>query len=180
MKKKINRYLVLTVFATLVATLIIAVAIFRNMYKKQVLSEMRTYAALINSLTTSVAELSEQYTEDVSGLRVTLIDADGTVVYDSDVDGTLENHANRKEVQEAESFGEGWTTRYSDSLNSEQYYYAILREDGSILRISKEEASTWGIFTNTLRGIFGVAVIMFLVCMFLARYITAGKEILAF
>ncbi|MCD8103921.1 MAG: ATP-binding protein [Lachnospiraceae bacterium] len=174
MKKKINRYLVLTVFATLVATLIIAVAIFRNMYKKQVLSEMRTYAALINSLTTSVAELSEQYTEDVSGLRVTLIDADGTVVYDSDVDGTLENHANRKEVQEAESFGEGWTTRYSDSLNSEQYYYAILREDGSILRISKEEASIWGIFTNTLRGIFGVAVIMFLVCMFLARYITAG------
>ncbi|MCC8045833.1 MAG: two-component sensor histidine kinase [Clostridiales bacterium] len=174
MKKKINRYLVLTVFAAIVATLIIAVAIFRNMYKNQVLSEMRTYAALINSLTTSTEELTSQYTEDVAGLRVTLIDEDGSVLYDSDVDGALENHADRKEVQEAKSDGEGWTTRYSDSLDSELYYYAVKRDDGSILRISKEEASIWGIFTGTLTGIFIVAAVMFLACMFLARTITAS------
>ncbi|MCD7956939.1 MAG: ATP-binding protein [Lachnospiraceae bacterium] len=174
MKKKINRYLVLTVFAALVATLIIAVAIFRNMYKNQVLSEMRTCAALINSLTTSEEELAAQYTEDVAGLRITLIDEDGSVLYDSDVDGTLENHADREEVQEAEAEGEGWTTRYSDSLDSELYYYAVKRDDGLILRISKEEASIWGIFTGTLTGIFIVAVVMFLACMFLARTITAS------
>ncbi|MCD7746289.1 MAG: ATP-binding protein [Lachnospiraceae bacterium] len=174
MKKKINICLILTVFVTLVATLFIAVAIFRNMYKKQVLSEMSTYAALINSLTVSVEELEEQYTEDVAGLRITLIDADGTVAYDSDVSGSLENHADREEVQEAEADGEGWTTRYSDSMNSELYYYAVKLDDGSILRISREEASIWGIFTNTLKGIFGVGVMMLLVCMLLSRYITAG------
>ncbi len=174
MKKKINTWMVLTVFVTLVATLFIAVAIFRNMYKEQVLSEMRTCAALISSLSTSPEELSEQYTEDVAGLRVTLIDEDGTVVYDSDVSGTLENHADREEVQEAEADGEGWTTRYSDSLDSELYYYAVKLDDGSILRISKEEASIWGIFTGTLKGIIGVGVIMLLVCMLLSRRITAG------
>ncbi|MCC8050032.1 MAG: two-component sensor histidine kinase [Clostridiales bacterium] len=174
MKKKINTWMVLTVFVTLVATLFIAVAIFRNMYKEQVLSEMRTCAALISSLSTSPEELSEQYTEDVAGLRVTLIDEDGTVVYDSDVSGTLENHADREEVQEAEADGEGWTTRYSDSLDSELYYYAVKLDDGSILRISKEEASIWGIFTGTLKGIIGVGVIMLLVCMLLSRRITAS------
>ncbi len=174
MKKKINTWMVLTVFVTLVATLLIAVAIFRNMYKEQVLSEMRTCAALISSLSTSPEELSEQYTEDVAGLRVTLINEDGTVVYDSDVSGTLENHANREEVQEAEADGEGWTTRYSDSLDSELYYYAVRLDDGSILRISKEEASIWGIFTGTLKGIIGVGVIMLLVCMLLSRRITAS------
>ncbi|MCD7716527.1 MAG: ATP-binding protein [Lachnospiraceae bacterium] len=174
MKKKINSWMILTVFVTLVATLIIAVAIFRNMYKEQVLSEMRTCAALISSLSASPEELSEQYTEDVAGLRVTLIDEDGTVVYDSDVSGTLENHADREEVQEAEAEGEGWTTRYSDSLNSELYYYAVKLDNGLILRISKEEASIWGIFTGTLKGIVGVGVIMFLVCMLLSRRITAS------
>ncbi|MCC8137769.1 MAG: two-component sensor histidine kinase [Clostridiales bacterium] len=174
MKKKINTWMALTVFVTLVATLLIAVAIFRNMYKEQVLSEMRTCAALISSLSTSSEKLSEQYTEDVAGLRVTLIDEDGTVVYDSDVSGTLENHADREEVQEAEADGEGWTTRYSDSLDSELYYYAVKLDDGSILRISKEEASIWGIFTGTLKGIILVGVIMLLVCMILSRQITAG------
>ncbi|MCC8103114.1 MAG: two-component sensor histidine kinase [Clostridiales bacterium] len=174
MKKKINIFLISTVFVTLVATLLIAVAIFRNMYKEQVLSEMRTYAALISSLSTSAAELEEQYTEDVAGLRVTLIDETGEVVYDSDVSGTLENHADREEVKEAEAEGEGWTIRYSDSLDSEMYYYAVELEDGSILRISREEASIWGIFTNTLKGIFGVGLIMLLVCLILSRQITAG------
>ncbi|MCD7817476.1 MAG: hypothetical protein LUH07_00255, partial [Lachnospiraceae bacterium] len=63
MKKKINTCLILTVFATLVATLFIAVAIFRNMYKEQVLSEMRTCAALISSLSSTAEDLEEQYTE---------------------------------------------------------------------------------------------------------------------
>ncbi|MCD8396523.1 MAG: ATP-binding protein [Lachnospiraceae bacterium] len=174
MKKKINICLISTVFVTLVATLLIAVAIFRNMYKEQVLSEMRTYAALIGSLSTSAEELETQYTEDVAGLRVTLINEDGDVVYDSDVSGTLENHADREEVQEAEAEGEGWTIRYSDSLDSEMYYYAVKLSDGSILRISREEASIWGIFTSTLKGIFGVGVIMLLVCMVLSRRITEG------
>ncbi|MCD7834376.1 MAG: ATP-binding protein [Lachnospiraceae bacterium] len=174
MKKKINICLISTVFVTLVATLLIAVAIFRNMYKEQVLSEMRTYAALIGSLSDSAGELEAQYTEDVAGLRITLIDEGGDVVYDSDVSGTMENHADREEVKEAEEDGEGWTIRYSDSLDSEMYYYAVQLEDGSILRISREEASIWGIFTNTLKGIFGVGLIMLLVCMILSRRITAG------
>ncbi|MCD7737194.1 MAG: ATP-binding protein [Lachnospiraceae bacterium] len=174
MKRKINRCLFVTVLATLVATLIIAVAIFRNMYKEQVLSEMRTCAALLSSLSSDAEGLKEQYTEDVAGLRVTLIDEDGTVVYDSDLDGALENHSDREEVQEAMSDGEGWSTRYSDTLGSEMYYYAVRLEDNSILRISKEEASVWSIFTNTLPGIAAVGVIMFLVCMFLSRSITTG------
>ncbi|MCD7814151.1 MAG: hypothetical protein LUH20_08935 [Lachnospiraceae bacterium] len=119
MKKKINICLISTVFVTLVATLLIAVAIFRNMYKEQVLSEMRIYAALIGSLSDSAGELEAQYTEDVAGLRITLIDEGGDVVYDSDVSGTMENHADREEVKEAEAEGKAgrfailtlWTVR---------------------------------------------------------------------
>ncbi|MFR8547376.1 MAG: hypothetical protein ACLVEV_01950 [Lachnospiraceae bacterium] len=60
MKKKINRYLILTVFLTLVATLIMAVAIFHHMYREQIVEDMKTYAQLISGMVTSGEELERQ------------------------------------------------------------------------------------------------------------------------
>ena len=59
----------------------------------------------------SLAKLSK------TGERVTLIDSDGTVLYDNKTDpAAMENHQDRSEVQEAEKSGEGYASRTSATL----------------------------------------------------------------
>lgn len=173
MKKKINTYLLLTVVITLMATLSMAVAIFHHMYREQVIEDMQTYTALLENMISSGEELKERYTNKDPDLRVTVIDGDGTVTYDSKAEDTqMGNHGDRPEVQSAVEAGEGYSVRHSDTLDMDMYYYAMQLESGEILRISREEASIWGMFTSTTQGILGIGILMFMVCLILSRYIT--------
>src|SRR5512139_2052933 len=62
--------------------------------------------------------------EDVHA-RVTVILKDGRVIGDSDHESsTMENHADRTEVQQAASFGTGMSIRYSDTLKYDFLYVA--------------------------------------------------------
>lgn len=175
MKKKINIYLLLTVFLTLVATLLMAVAIFHHMYREQIVDDMQTYAEVLSGMISSGEELNERYTNPQPELRVTVIGSDGAVIYDSQAGREfMSNHSDRPEVREAEKNGEGYSVRHSDTLDSDMYYYAVRLRDGDILRISKEENSIWSVFYNTMYGIVGIGVLMLLICFVLSRYITAS------
>ena len=63
-----------------------------------------------------------------SGLRVTLVDKDGTVVGESNLDmmrmTQMDNHISRVEIQAAEIEGVGVTTRYSATLDKDFIYVA--------------------------------------------------------
>ena len=70
--------------------------------------------------------------------RITLIDPDGRVKYDSKEDDvTLQNHKNRPEVKAALKNGSGQDIRESNTLNKEMFYYAVKLENGDVLRVSK-------------------------------------------
>lgn len=173
MKKRINRYLLLTVFLTLVATLLMAGAVFHHIYREQIVDDMQTYARVISGIVSSAEELESLYTDAQPDLRVTAIDADGTVLYDSAAgNGTLDNHAGRPEIAAAEQSGEGHSIRRSDTLQRDMYYYAIRLQSGDILRVSKEADSIWSVFRGTMFGIAGIGVLMLVICMLLSRYIT--------
>ncbi len=177
MKKKINRYLLLTVLLTLVATLLMAVAIFHHMYREQVIGDMRTYTELLCGMASSGDELESRYKNTASDqeLRVTVISQEGNVEYDSKAEGTsLGDHSDRPEVQAAIADGEGYSIRHSDTLDSDMYYYAMRLESGEVLRVSKAEASVWSMFFSTIRGMAAIALLMFLICFVFARYITAS------
>ncbi|WP_294159329.1 ATP-binding protein [uncultured Selenomonas sp.] len=61
-----------------------------------------------------------------TGIRVTLIDAEGSVLVDSNRDAeTMDNHAGRPEVQQALAAGYGTATRYSETLGANMLYVAI-------------------------------------------------------
>lgn len=67
-----------------------------------------------------------QHTMDSSDYRITLMNEDGTVVYDTDRDAeTLENHADRPEVQAALAGKPKRSVRYSQSIGSEMMYKAL-------------------------------------------------------
>jgi two-component system phosphate regulon sensor histidine kinase PhoR len=60
------------------------------------------------------------------GTRVTIIAPDGTVLGDSEEDpASMENHADRPEIQEAISTGYGQSTRYSSTLQQMMTYVAV-------------------------------------------------------
>ena len=173
MKKKINRYLLLTVFLSLSTTLLMAIAVFHHMYREQIIGDMKTYGEVLSGMISSGEELRDHYRSPDSDIRITAISAGGDVVYDSQAGNeTLGNHADRPEVKEAEETGEGYAVRHSDTLNRDMYYYAVQLENGDVLRLSKEEKNIWSVFETTLRPIIAIGIGMFLLCMLLSRYIT--------
>lgn len=67
-----------------------------------------------------------------SGARVTVIDADGRVLADSQSDPqTMENHATRPEILEAMAKGNGRSIRHSVTINRDLLYYAV-RQNTSV------------------------------------------------
>ena len=83
-----------------------------------------------------------QYLEELDGVdartRITRIAQDGKVLYDSRGDeSTLDNHKDRVEVREALKNGVGEDIRMSDTVGKELYYYAVLLDDGTVLRVAR-------------------------------------------
>lgn len=101
--------------------------------------------------------------------RITLIQPDGTVIYDSQVQsGDMENHLEREEVQEALSSGYGESERYSATLMETSLYSAIQLDDGSILRMSISQSSILTLLLGALQPIIVIIVIAVILSLFLA------------
>ncbi len=139
-------------------------------------SSITLYATMMISLDREVknisAQLAEYLIEDENPLdslsifsesRITLINEDGTVLFDSIKDSsTLENHLNRPEVLNAFEKGEGQSLRFSTSLDLQTYYYAVLLSNGTVLRIASETQSLNSIFMS---GLLVTGTVMILLLM---------------
>lgn len=102
--------------------------------------------------------------------RITLIDADGTVTFDTEKDPSgLENHADREEVIEAEKNGTGESTRYSSTLTEKTLYCAKRLSDGRILRVSTSYATIALLMLGIPQPILVVIIIAVTVSAFLAN-----------
>lgn len=74
---------------------------------------------------------------DKSDMRVTLIDNDGKVIFDSEHDEeTMDNHGSRPEIISAKSSGTGYSVRYSKTIKKNMLYCAIVSKDGRFIRSS--------------------------------------------
>ncbi|HWK80974.1 MAG TPA: ATP-binding protein [Thermomicrobiales bacterium] len=74
-----------------------------------------------------------------TGNRITIIDADGRVLADSEADAaTMVNHNQRPEVEEARSAGRGEDERTSATIDSGFMYVAVLTNanDGVVVRVA--------------------------------------------
>ena len=82
--------------------------------------------------------------------RVTVLSANGNVLYDSAADSSkMENHMQREEVKEALAEGEGYATRTSYTLSADMRYYAKKMDDGSIVRIAISHNSQMKLLLDT-------------------------------
>lgn len=125
------------------------------------------------SLAASAAEqMGEEYLDvlDSDRYRVTWVDTDGTVLYDSHADAAeMENHADREEIKEAFMSGTGSSTRQSSTLTEQTIYEAVRLSDGSVLRISVSRATALVLVLGMLQPLIVILVIAIVFSAWLAH-----------
>ena len=174
MRKKIQRSMVMVLAVTLLLSYIILTLITYNRNLDTLEAEVRQEAKYIQA---AINISGAEYLEEMDGVdwttRVTQIDENGDVLYDTRRDSsTLENHSGRKEVREALAEGEGEDVRMSDTVGQEMYYYALLLDDGTVLRASKSMDGLVRTALGNLPVMAGLAAIMLILAYFMAKWQT--------
>ena len=178
MRKKINAQFLLITAVAIFLTVFLSVFVCYNLFQEEVVGSLKTYAHVIKSagIFDGQKELSE--VESVEDLRITLINTDGTVAFDSNADiGQMDNHSDRPEIQNALESGEAEIVRRSDTLDKNTYYYAIRLDDGRVLRVAKEAGSVWSFLLPLIPVLLFMGAALFLICLVLAHFLT--KSIIA-
>lgn len=161
---------VIGVLAGVVVTIALTAA-FKEMVLHDEHARLRydctTMAVQLNEADDKVAALSQM---NLSDNRATLIAQDGSVLYDSEADSaTLENHAGRPEVEEAESSGSGSSERRSETVGNISIYEAIRLDDGTVIRLSEDTAGTLAILHDSLRWGFLTLVALVVANWYVSR-----------
>jgi len=147
----------------------------KNVLTSQIEDELFSYTELLNL--TSLEKVSGNFRQiaKISNCRVTLVDAHGKVLADSERDAFLmENHLNRPEIQEARLKGKGKSIRFSNSIDMDMLYTAVaVREGGEIkgyIRLSRPLYAVQNVIDKVyqyiLLSILVVAVISLLIALF--------------
>lgn len=110
--------------------------------------------------------------------RITWVDANGSVLYDSYADSeSLENHKDRPEIAAALKNGRGESVRTSHTLAEQTYYYAARLSDGSVIRVASTTKSALATVFHTVPVMIAMAVLIVLGVLILAEFQT--KRIIA-
>ena len=169
MTSKILKSILSVATAVLMASLVIITGVlyryFGSVQEAQLKDEL--------SLAASAAEqLGESYLEglDYNRYRLTWVDAEGSVIFDSHADvSVMENHADREEIKEAIAFGTGSSVRQSSTLTEQTIYEATRLKDGSVLRISVSRATAYVLALGMIQPIAIVLVIAIILSALLAN-----------
>lgn len=172
MKQKINaRVVALSVSAVLI-TMICITVLYYELFCAQVKKDLRIQTNILAA--TNIEDLMEKdnITKDKS-LRITWISQDGKVLFDNDANPQeLKNHMDRPEVQDAFAKGYGESVRKSDTLNMRTFYYAVLLEDGTVLRVATEARSITSVFLFSTPFVFIILVLILLCCILTSHFLT--------
>ena len=120
---------------------------FYGAYQQQVQADLAQQGQLIAAAYEALDQDAGLTEFAASDLRITLIEADGTVLFENAADtSSMENHLDRPEVQAAMQNGTGSDRRTSNTLGTEDYYYAQRLSDGNILRVSLAVSNIYQIY----------------------------------
>lgn len=170
MTKKIFKSIMLVSALATALGLAFVMGILYRYFGQQIETELKKEAVFLSyGVEKDGISYLEQMEEDSA--RITYIDAEGTVLYDSRAEAeSMENHGHREEVQEAFQSGSGKSSRYSRTLSEKTIYYAMRLEDGSVLRVSNTQSSVLAILREMVLPVFWVlSLIIILSGIFAAR-----------
>lgn len=180
MKKRI---FVRTILISLISILTFAICSSFILYNSDKQRQTEKLALFLQTVLSNSVIDSDNYQSSVNQiqsiygdpLRITLINSEGTVLADTQVDSAnLENHANREEIVHALLFGEGSSVRYSSTLGENELYYATQTKDGLILRAMLPISTIWSNFFHLMPYILLSALIALLISVFTSKKMASG------
>lgn len=180
MKQKINLRLGLIALLAVIATTVGITLVYYNLFQGQVRHDLKQNAALLvetelfQNAYTAGKEKAENLEHLSSGnLRITWVDADGTVLFDNDTNiAGLSNHLDRPEIKMAFENGEGESTRRSDTMNMNTFYYARLLDNGTVLRVSTQARTIVSVLITALPVIAAIVVVILSGCVLVGQLLT--------
>ena len=169
MTSKIFRSTVFVAVVVLLCSLGIVIGVLYNHFTGVQVQQLKDELSLA---VTGTEQYGNAFLENVEAdrFRVTWIDKDGTVLFDTQADqSAMENHADRDEIREAMETGSGSAVRNSSTMTEQTYYEAQKLRDGTVLRISANQASAWALMIDLLWPIVLIAVLAIGLSALLAR-----------
>ena len=169
MTSKIFRSTVLVAVIVLLCSLGVVMGVLYNHFTGVQIEVLKDELSLA---VTGTEQYGNAFLENVEAdrFRVTWIDTDGTVLFDTQVDQTaMENHADREEIREAMESGSGSAVRASSTLTEQTYYEAQRLRDGTVLRISASQESAWALMIDMLWPVMCIAALAIGLSALLAR-----------
>ena len=166
-----------TSMAVAVSVMVLSIGLFLGMlyqyFSDQLLEELETETWLVSRGVE--LEGMDYLTGLHTSSRVTWVAADGTVLYDNEADASsMENHADREEIQEALSSDTGTAQRYSSTLSEQTIYVTQRLEDGTVIRLASAQKTVGLLLVSMVQPILIILLLSLLLSAALASRLSKG------
>ncbi|MCF6334999.1 MAG: ATP-binding protein [Spirochaetales bacterium] len=177
-------FLVILTILPLILLYIVSTGSVSDIFNDQIYKTIRETAYLVRNVLPfediSDKEIMTAFSINISentDFRITVMLPDGVVTGDSHIDPEkLENHISRMEVQKALAGKEGFSERFSTSLNMKMYYFALpVKTDkgiAGVIRISLPMEISGSILKTTYLKIFLILLVIAVSVLLMNYYIT--------
>ena len=174
-----KRILIALLSITVAGILLLALLFTDVFYQNNVDAAERQLQIYMNFFDASAPftqEGAESFSQKTDGARVTLMEADGTVVADSYAPVQGETREDREEVREAIENGEGYSVRESGTVGENMIYYCVRidGQGGALVRIGMRLDTGVSFFVDALPTVIWFLVLDILCCLVFAWLATSA------
>lgn len=175
MKQRIYKSLCLIALVSLLCSTIASLFLYMGFHNQDKQEDLQSHCQDLAVAATKIEELGGdilyffQNAADQS-MRITVIQLDGTVLWDSQADAaSMGNHRKRPEIATALTGVMGQDIRRSNTIEQDTYYCALqFGENDLILRLGRNQTNLFSTFQQILPLEIITCLVLFLVCAFLA------------
>lgn len=169
-----NKRIITAFIGSIIAAMLLLTTAFvmiSNLQKLEMVeNELRADNAFVMNFLAKNPDNEDKVLESVdSSIRITLIDSQGNVLFDSSGLKEFENHLSRKEIQEALVSGTGSDVRFSETVGRQMVYFATRLPDGRFVR------SSIGIGSLALGPKFLTYMVIALLLVLIVSYLVARR-----
>ncbi len=159
MASKIFRSVMLVAVVALLGAFIVVMGVLYSHFSEAQVSQLKDELSLA---VTGTEQYGNAFLENVEAdrFRITWVDTDGTVLFDTQADQTeMENHGDREEIREALQTGTGSAVRASATMTKQTFYEAQRLKDGTVLRVAVNQQTAWSLVVGLIYPIVFVILI---------------------
>lgn len=174
MKKRINTSFIVVTFAAIFMTMMLLTWAYHERFERQMRDDLKVYAQIVRTYE-DVEDLNRAAALENAGIRITIIETDGSVIYDNWSNPmVMENHNARPEVVAARELGEGTDVRRSQTLDQSTYYYAVALTNGRVLRVSQEADNVFSFLLSAFPSLILILCFTLIISLGLAHLLTGA------